>query len=606
MNLSEALRQSHRRALTVTLAHDLHPDYVRLLVESAPWAAADVLAMIRPGPYWREEERVRSLTENLPAFWAAAPDATLAAVHGVISPGERAELFIKLLDKPGAYSAKLLALARESAATEPKGYPRARALLALAAVTGEPDLVAEAYGITTRDWQAGRLVRDFGAPWEVRERLRRVEDADLRLELARHERPEKALELVDQAINLRWNDHNRQMVQYYVTNAAEIVPIERLRPWVDRCLSVLDRWHSVDHAINAWAPHADTDQLDTMVRAVHTDRWDAAMLLADLSRHHPARRDELLAKARTAMARELDPVNEVRKYVTFSEAVDGEERLRSQRTALEVLAEVGEGYDELEDLSRLNWTHLGRAIDPSLREDLVEVLLGFEYRYSCWAGIGGVLAEFPVELRGTGLRALDRVSDEFELPDFDVAVASRSESVRSESVRKGRSHGQVPGSRNFGGGLVRSAKEVVRGEGEVVSEEEEVDREEVEVDHGKVRSDLEALATDLGAPVTDLEALATELEALVAELAADGYLSYGLDLRDRLAAVDVPDLLVKVLDAHHGDMETFPRLVWELAPALVRAGGPGVLDALRGNELAVPMQLRTAMEIQQAVDGHSW
>lgn len=557
MNLSEALRQSHRRALTVTLAHDLHPDYVRLLVELAPWAAADVLAMIRPGPYWREEERVRSLTENLAAFWAAAPDETLAAVHGIISPGERTELFIKLLDKPGAYSARLLALARESAATEPKAYPRARALLAIAAVTGEPDLVAEAYGIRVMDWQTGRLVRDFGAPWEVRKRLGKVEDADLRLELARHERPEKALELVGQALDLRWNDHNRQLVQYYVTTAAEIVPIERLRPWVDRCLSVLDRWHSVDHAINAWAPHADNDQLDTMVRAVHTDRWDAAMLLADLSRHHPARRAELVAKARTAMARELDPVSEVRKYLAFSEAVDGEERLRSQRTALDILAEVGKGYDELEDLSRLHWTHVGRVVDPSLRDDLVAVLLEFEYRYSCWAGIGGVLAEFPADLRGVGLRALDRVADEFELPDLDVAV----------SVRKDRSHGLVPGSRNFVGVPDRSAKEVVGGE---------------------VESGLEALVTDL--------------EALVTELAADGYLSYGLDLRDRLATVDVPELLVKVLDAHHGDMETFPRLVWELAPALVRAGGPEVLDALRGNELAVPIRLRTAREIQRELD----
>ena len=47
MTLAYTLRQFHRRAPRVAL----HPDYVQLLLEVAPWTAAEVLARVAPDPY---------------------------------------------------------------------------------------------------------------------------------------------------------------------------------------------------------------------------------------------------------------------------------------------------------------------------------------------------------------------------------------------------------------------------------------------------------------------------------------------------------------------------------------------------------------------------
>lgn len=420
------------------MAAEMHPAFVRLLVEEALVPAEEVLTRLWPAELGRQLEALRGLLASL---WRRAPVET-AEVLERLPPGPRAELWAGL--QRAGFAEGERAAARALAATEP-GVGRARALLAVARADGDRGRVAEAMTLLARAkiWELARVAADLADVWDAEQRgavrglARRAGDrdrvwaAEVAVALARVAPPEEAREDAVWAIERTW-DGSELAIPWRLPALTRALRFEQMRPWVDVHLraarGLWDAFSTVPALVHLAAP----DQLDAMVTMIEEGAgypWDKVRLLALVARHHPPRHAELLARARAGLnevvsapgsGRGLNPapvggrgaatVHQVHALSGVAAAAEGEERRALQAAALERLATDAEEYEELETISPYGWAIVGERLDRSLVDRCMAVLLGFVDRYTCWGAIGGVVACFPAGDRAAGLQGLQRLA----------------------------------------------------------------------------------------------------------------------------------------------------------------------------------------------------
>lgn len=426
--------------LARALADDVHPAFVRLVLAEGALAAADALTRLWPADLDAQLEILRA---HAGALWSGAPDALLAALARM-PPGPRAEQLAALLrGTPGERDA-LARLARAALADTTEPLPRARALLALARADGDRERIAAAMPLLAdlKIWDLARVAHDFSDMFDGPQRAevralalrspRREWSSEVALALARaapaDEARADALSVIE-----RMRDGEVLLSPWKLPALVPVLSWDELRRWVDPHLRRARGLWDASSTVPAWVSLAAPDQLDAMVEMIVRGAsypWDRVRLLALVSRHHPTRAEELLARAREGLlpliqapgsGRGANPapvgggraatVHQVHALVGVAAASAGEERVALQRQALAHLATDAAHYDERETISPYHWPAVGERIDPSLHEACVDVLLAFADRYTCWGAIGGVVACFPAGARGLASRALVRVGD---------------------------------------------------------------------------------------------------------------------------------------------------------------------------------------------------
>lgn len=184
---------------------------------------------------------------------------------------------------------------------------------------------------------------------------------------------------------------------------------DELRRWVDPHLRRALKLWDATITVPAWVSFAEPDQLDAMVEMIVRGAsypWDRVRLLALVSRHHPTRAEELLARAREGLGPLLGApgrgansapvgggrvatVHQVHALFAVAAACADEERVALQRQALVLLASEAPHYQERETVCPYQWEDIAEHLDPSLRAACVDVLLAFADRHTCWARSAG-------------------------------------------------------------------------------------------------------------------------------------------------------------------------------------------------------------------------
>lgn len=532
MELPSLLSRAHASAQARAAADDAHPAFVRLVLDEGSVAAEVVLARLWPAEVGAQVEVLR---EHAGSLWRRAPEELLE-VLARLPPGTRAERLAALLPAGGE---RVAALARAALGEARSSVAQARALLAMARVDGECGAAAMALLAALRPGELARLVAEYGAALDPPQRavIRGLAagadgrwSAELLLALARVGPPEEALADAEQGLERMAEGPSLALPERLVA-LARAVPFAALRPWIDAHLRAAKGPWSVISTVPAWASLAAPDQLDAMVEAVEAcDLYpvDRARLLATLSRWHAARRGALLGRAREELRRSPAgaAARRVHAMLALAAASAGDERRELQRAALELVASGDVADAEPEASARRLWSFLGEHLDPGLRERCVETLSTFADRWTCWMAIGSVVAGFPAEERGLGLRALRRISD--PTPPA-LARRVREALALAEASPCADGSGLAALERAFAAGGLAALRRCC--------------------DSRRARAAAQAGAIAARTP------------------------------GDAAWAARVGELFVR-LEEQGGDLEDFWALVWALAPALVRVAGPALHAAL--------------------------